>query len=166
MGNIFKNGRAPGVESLSMSNGATAVVIEVLVLAGSRLARTDWEKSWVVWLAEHDQAVVGRGAVGFDMRMMGWTRPHFDEEKAFVLRVVDAAGQKLGWETRDCEPNGEVVTLLLERFRQLVESVTAEHIVEDWGPDAWVPEAQSGYPTCSIHGALLHHRGCILCNDD
>ncbi|MGE7128985.1 hypothetical protein [Lysinibacillus xylanilyticus] len=38
------------VESLSMSNGATNVLLDVLALSGSDLALTTREKEFIVWL--------------------------------------------------------------------------------------------------------------------
>ncbi|MDE6728657.1 MAG: hypothetical protein K2J80_12080, partial [Oscillospiraceae bacterium] len=61
-----------GEDSLKMSNGLTAVFIDVITLAGSRIAQTVDEKRLIVWLAEKDQSVVGIGTVGFDIREMPW----------------------------------------------------------------------------------------------
>jgi len=55
------------VESLSMSNGATNVFLDVLALSGSDLAVTARENEFIVWLNQRDQSVVGIGTVGFSI---------------------------------------------------------------------------------------------------
>src|SRR5262245_51957100 len=76
MANRIENTRA-GSEPLRLSNGATDVLLSILLLAGSDLATSDWEKSLVVWLAEHDQSVVGGGCVDFDLDEIAWTSTDF-----------------------------------------------------------------------------------------
>ena len=48
------NPQSCGRELLQMSNGLTDVFVNVLVLSGSALARTENKKRLIVWLAESD----------------------------------------------------------------------------------------------------------------
>lgn len=86
---------------MHMSNGGTSVFISVIGLSGSRLAKTDDQKKLIVWLMEKDQSRVGIGTVGFSLSEMPWTKDKFDDEKAFLLNVINAVKQKLGWDTLD-----------------------------------------------------------------
>jgi hypothetical protein len=88
-----------------MSNLLTEVFMEVLALSGSELARLEWEIDTVVWLAAHDQAVMGLGMVGFSVADLGWTSEQLDEQKAFLLRVIDGALGRVGWERLGYQPN-------------------------------------------------------------
>lgn len=55
------------VGSLTMSNTATSVFLQILALSGSDLAVTDREKEFIVWLNQRDQSVIGAGTVGFSI---------------------------------------------------------------------------------------------------
>jgi len=71
------------------SNGCTDVLLTVIGLSGSRLARTDDERNMMVWLMMKDQNIVGRGTVGFDITEMLWEKEYFERQKQFMLRVLD-----------------------------------------------------------------------------
>ncbi len=86
------------VEPIGMSNGLTSVFIEVLVISGSVLAKTNREKELIIWLAQRDQSVVGIGTVGFDIDEMPWTIDSFESEKDFILDTISNAADGLGWE--------------------------------------------------------------------
>ena len=63
MGNIFSGGN----HALDLSDGATAVFIDVLMPAVSDLASEDWDFRFAALLTPQDQNAMGRGAVGFDL---------------------------------------------------------------------------------------------------
>ncbi|MHC0431719.1 hypothetical protein ACX6XY_16280 [Streptomyces sp. O3] len=63
MSNIFSGDS----HDLDLSNGATAVFVDVLMLAVSDLASEDWDFRFAALLTLQDQNVMGRGAVGFDL---------------------------------------------------------------------------------------------------
>ena len=84
MANLFSNDHAGTY--FALSNGATDVFISVLLLSGSDLAVSDWEKELIVWLAGTDQSVYGRGCVGFDVGEIAW------EQKAFLGRKIFCYG--------------------------------------------------------------------------
>ena len=74
VGNRITCERVPGAVSIKMSNGLTSVVLGVLAMAGARRASTDWERKLVYWIADHDQALVGRGRSGSMSRIWGGRR--------------------------------------------------------------------------------------------
>lgn len=77
------------VESLRMTNTGTSVFIEILVLSGSHIAETDREKEFVIWLAQRDQNIIGRGTVGFDLDEMPWLEHDLEPMKQFMLRMIE-----------------------------------------------------------------------------
>lgn len=170
MGNTFwgKNG------SFHLQNSATDTFLAVLILSGSALAETDWEKATVVWLAAHDQSIIGRGVVGFPINEMGWTRESFDSQKQFVLRMIDGAMLEPQWDAIGFEPElaaavAQWLLPTLAQFRGLVEEFTVGDVEENPDPGIsrdWIAEECHGYPQCPKHGVYLHHSGCILCNAD
>jgi hypothetical protein len=110
-----------------MQNGATDVFISVLLLAGSDLAETMWEKGFVTWLAGHDQSIFGLGVVGFDIGEIAWDPDRFAEQKAFVLAVIDTSLRRYRWEILDYDP--PYVHLDLATFRILVEKFSPYQIM-------------------------------------
>lgn len=157
-------------DSFSMSNGLTDVFIKVLVLSGSRLAKTVDEKRLIVWLAEKDQSKVGMGTLGFDIEEMPWNINCFEDNKRFMLNVIQSARNKLGWELLEYSPNEELLFSVLEKFSEMISKLEAKDIL----PNAlgeWLTAADSddpvmcGFPKCEKHGVYLSCFGCHVCNN-
>ena len=68
------------IHPLLMSNGLTSVFVEVLAISGSILAKSIREKELVIWLSQHDQAIVGLGTVVFSIDEMSWALDEFENE--------------------------------------------------------------------------------------
>jgi hypothetical protein len=160
MGNRICN-RKTG-DSLKMQNGATDVFISVLLLAGSDLAETIWEKEFVTWLAGHDQSIFGLGVVGFDIDEISWDPAHFAEQKAFILAVIDTALRRHRWEILDYDPPH--VHLDLAAFRILIEKYTID-MVESAKPWEWWGGEPGPLAKCPKHVVYEHAHGCLLCHD-
>ena len=166
----YKSNKDDLKDDLNMSNGGTSMFINILCLSGSRLAETESQKRFMVFLAEKNQNVIGLGTVGFDIVDMPWDRDSFDEDKAFMLRVIEGAMQKLGWETLGYKPNEEFVTEYLDTFRKLIERMTADDII-DTSLTEWLSEADEndptrcGFPKCKIHDTYISVHGCQVCTD-
>lgn len=160
-----------GEDSLKMNNGLTAVFIDVITLAGSRLARTVDENRLIVWLAEKDQSVVGIGTVGFDIREMPWNTESFEENKRFMLKVIKAAENKTDWEKLGYKPNEEHIFWALKKFAELITQMTADDVDEN-AKKEWLGAAESddpvlcGFPKCPKHGILLTCFGCLFCDSE
>ena len=160
------------VESIHMSNGLTAVFIEVLVISGSMLATTVREKELVIWFAEKDQSSAGRGTVGFDVDDIPWTVDGFQYEKQFILHMISNAVAEMGWEKFDYTPNKDIVTSCLKQFAQMIEMFEQQHVDIDnyieWRDCELLdgePGIPIGYPKCQKHDIYLTCFGCLLCND-
>ena len=160
MANFISN-EAAGL-SLRLSNGATGVLLSVLVLAGSDLAQSTWEQELVTWLAEHDQTVLGTGMVSFDVQEIAWTCDGFDDEKAFVLNTIDHAQTRHRWDALGYDPPYALQDLVT--FRALVQAISLESI-RPGGTWDWLqrPEAMV---KCPLHEVYVHALGCLLCNDE
>lgn len=138
MGNsIWLDGNNPK-ESFSMSNGGTDAFLNVLLISGSPLAKTISQKRLLVWLAEKDQ-IVSRGNSGFDIINMPWEPDTFDDDKTFLISVINAALEHKNWELLDYSPNSEIIDCYLEQFKALVAAVTPQIInkaaLHDWLSD-------------------------------
>lgn len=162
MGNRITNNKAGDDTGLKMSNGSTSVFISVLLLSGSDLATTLWQRELVCWLAEHDQSIFGRGVVGFDLDEIAWDRETFLEQKAFFLKMIDTALARHRWEALDYDP--PFVEGQLKEFRALIENYQLEFVepnkVWDWNLK------KASFSKCPVHQVYLHAEGCAICNDD
>lgn len=156
-------------DSLKMGNGLTSVFIDVLTLAGSRLAQTVDEKRLIVWLAEKDQSIVGIGTVGFGIREMPWNTEHFEENKRFMLKVIEAAENRTDWDKLGYQPNEKLLFPELKKFAEMISRLAVKYVL----PNAlgeWIMDADSddpvicGFPKCEKHGILLTCFGCLFCN--
>lgn len=157
---------------LKMTNGGTSVFINVLCLSGGRLAETESQKRFMVFLAEQNQEIYGNGTIGFDIVEMPWDKNSFGEDKAFMLRVIEGARKKLGWETLlRYTPNEERIYDDLSKFQKLIERMTADDIIEaslsEWLSDisksAEKDPIRCGFPKCKIHDAYIGVYGCQIC---
>jgi hypothetical protein len=160
MGNRICNGKTG--DSFKMQNGATDVFISVLLLAGSDLAETVWEKEFITWLAGRDQSIFGLGMVGFDIGEIAWDPDRFAGQKAFVLAVIDTSLRRHRWEILDYDP--PYVHLDLAAFRILVEKYAID-IVESAKPWKWRGGEPGPMAKCPKHDVYEHAHGCLLCHD-
>ena len=170
MSNIISfNGKVtPGDDSLVMSNGGTDMFINILALSGAAIAQTESEKRLMVYLSEKDQ-IVGRGCVGFAITEMPWDKETFEADKSFVIKVINGARNKIGWEKLDYSPNEEFVLHYLDTFENLINRMTVDDIREE-PLESWLASAEASdpvhceFPRCKKHNIFLTCFGCQICN--
>ena len=161
MGNLITANRlGPGVY-LQLSNGATAVLQSVLLLAGSDLAQTPWEIDFMRFLADRDQDIFGLGMVGFDLADIAWSSADFAQQKNFVLHVIDRAQARHRWDTLTYDP--PFVSNSLDGLRSLLQRWCVDHIVEHATWDLWAPTELPS--KCPQHVVYLNAQGCLICHD-
>lgn len=160
--------KTPPDESLPMSNGATDVFINVLLLSGSAMAQTESEKRLIAYLAEKDQKI-GMGTVGFDIVDMPWDHATFEADKSFMLNVINGVRNKIGWEKLWYTPDESRVLLYMDGFERLINKMTEEDIRRD-ALSQWLDAADEndpircGFPKCAEHDVFLTWLGCQICN--
>ena len=146
-----------------MQNGLTDVFMEVLAIAGSALAQTRSEQAFASWIASRDQAVLGLGAVGFDIAEMPWHVATFAEDRNFLIRAITAAESKVSWEKLGYEPKEDWLMPCLMRLRMLV-SVFGSHDIRASGTAIHSTFSESALSRCETHGIIMHADGCPVCN--
>ena len=67
----------------------------------------------------------------FDIVDMGWTKETFEEEKKFVISIIDAAIKRTWWEILPYKPDEDNVFESLEKFKGLVQHFSREMIEEE-----------------------------------
>ncbi|WP_063832304.1 MULTISPECIES: hypothetical protein [Streptomyces] len=107
-----------GGHELDLRNGATEVLVEVLMLAVTALAREDWHHVFAAELARQDQNLMGRGVVGLDLDELDWGADP-ERNRAFALAVVDLALTRHRWDELGYDP--PYAEGYLRTFRLMVE---------------------------------------------
>jgi hypothetical protein len=171
VGNIISADHDPTAADVMMSNGLTSVFLDVVLLSGSDLARTDPEVVTVVSLAERDQSIPGLGIVGFDVSELGWTPDRFAEHKQFLPRMVDGAVAGQRWDVLAYEPNIDRLLPSLAEFRELIERFPVSACPQGPFTSPWSTLGlRSNRAMCPRHAVFLHNlnvddaRCCQLCN--
>jgi hypothetical protein len=161
VGNTF----AGGGDSLYLSNGGTAVFVDVLTLAVSALVEEPWDYRFAALLSLQDQNIMGRGTVGFDLDDIDWGAAPEDRarNKNFVLRATDLALDRHRWDELDYDP--PFAADYLRRFRAMVDAYTPFPGGERW-PGAFPGDEEAAMASCARHrvlSALPHWEGCVFC---
>lgn len=169
MANIFSvRQNDPPEEKITVSDAGTDALIAVLSLAGSQLAVSDNQKQLIVWLSEHDRRL-GAGFLGFCIADMPWSPETFMQDRNFMVRVVDAASEELGWDTLASKPDAMQLRPILGWFRKRFVRFQAEDIAPqsraEWFEDMEDDDpVRCGFPRCPRHGTLLSYLGCQVCH--
>ncbi|WP_374778125.1 hypothetical protein OG756_40190 [Streptomyces sp. NBC_01310] len=159
--NVFHGGDG---RHLEMTNGGTAVFVDVLMLAVSALARAPWDFRFAALLTLQDQNVMGRGVVGFGLAELEWgdTPQERAAAKGFLLRVLDLALSRHRWEELTYEPAR--VEGYLRTYRSMVEEFDPESATAGTsvlpGPD------EAAMASCVRHrvlDALPFWEACVFC---
>ncbi|MFI1286808.1 hypothetical protein ACH4U5_39725 [Streptomyces sp. NPDC020858] len=159
--NVFHGGDG---RHLEMTNGGTAVFVDVLMLAVSALARAPWDFRFAALLTLQDQNVMGRGVVGFGLAELEWgdTPQERAAAKGFLLRVLDLALSRHRWEELTYEPPR--VEGHLRTYRSMVEAFDPECAKAGTsvlpGPD------EAAMASCVRHrvlDALPFWEACVFC---
>jgi len=163
MANMITNNSVDENVYLRLSNGGMSVVITILSLAGSHLAKKTCEVDLVTWLASRDQSVFGVGVVGFDLAELPWSKKEetFIRQKDFLLKVVERVGSKEDLYQLDYDP--PYIDEYVETLFVLVNSFSF-HNVSDEKPSWWLPPDKQ-HKKCEKHGVYMHANGCVVCND-
>lgn len=165
MSNWFTTSTSKREGALRVSNGGTDALLAVLCLAGEARARTPQQERLLIWLASRDQALLGRGMVGFALSELPWEPATFEADRGFLRAVVAAARARTGWERLGYTPRSDWLDADLEAFAALIEALDPSDVEWDADRTPWL-----GWPgaiaRCPVHGVLEHAGGCIVCNDD
>lgn len=167
MANTFTNIKA-NIEKIQMSNGATSVFIETFCLAGADLAIEDYQKDIMIWFGEHDWDIMGIGMLGFDISEIIWNKQEFDNQKKFILDVIDSIFQKTNWKYLSYSPNEDFLFSKLVEFRKMIQLFKSEMIeqnIQDYETSDFTGETNK-YDKCLKHKIYKHYDGCVICNNE
>jgi len=170
MGNMITLKKFPEM-TISMSNGLTSVFISAFGLSGSEFAKTEQEKKLVMYVLEKNQSVFGTGFVDFDIGNMPWNINNLEENRKFVLSVLNGMYDKKGWEKLSYSPDTQMLNRCINEFEKLIINMKSEDIniqeINDWlNNRERIDFIKNGFPLCDIHDVLSTIYGCQLCTDE
>jgi len=167
MANIFTNTKV-NHHILRMSNGLTSVFIETYCVAGADLAKAPFEKDLMIWFGQRDWIILGMGVEGFDISEIIWNPNQFNQQKAFILGVLDAIYKKRNWEYLSYPPNEELLFGKLNDFKAMLLAFTQEHHEGDDEREGIFDfnGAIEKYERCQKHKSYKHWQGCVVCNNE
>lgn len=157
----------------TINNAYTQLLFSTLLIAGSKLAKTPWQKQFLIWLAEHDQNHMGSGMVGFDVTNVYWIESEFDEQKQFVVDLAKNALNKKIWSQLPFTTNEPQLIALLQDWISLFSVVQKQDIVQGKQDFNWLckPESSMLNDKCPQHNIYLNRLGdsvqlcCMICNN-
>jgi hypothetical protein len=93
-------------ESRSVALSRTAIdrLFAVLAASGDGRAEARWERELVAWLENRRDAVRTGDRPGLDLSEIAWTPERFPEQRAFLLALIDAAGETAAGRDPELEP--------------------------------------------------------------
>jgi len=168
MGNLIFNSKTK--EMVTLSNGATSVLYHTLLLSGSKIAQTSWEKRFMIWLAERDQNVIGSGIVGFDITELGWNNEEFEKEKSFIVKSLKSSLEKKEWQNLPYNPSEKIIQNKLTETLKIFNSLKIEDISTKKRMWYNEPNEFDLNEICQIHSIYLNKlqpepkSRCQLCN--
>ena len=167
MGNFIEHPRFPEAR-IKMSNGLTVVVYSTFIVSLSKLAQTGRDFNFYFWVADHDQMIFGIGAVSINLAEMPWVFENFEEEKPFLLKVIEDAKENLGYKVFDFGTNPEYLRGYLEDLRMLISQLTLKDVENaSKNPNYLFREiaAPNSLEKCVEHGIYKTIHGCYICNN-
>lgn len=160
--NIFHN----------ISNSWTSVLYSVLLLSGSEIAISDWEKEFIIWLSEHDQNTVGLGVVGIDFENIRWNKTEFEDQREFVIKISDNAVENKIWKKLDYKPDEKILIDILNKWKSIFINADKADIKEINDYRWYIkPLKEDFVRKCRIHNVYLNKlhdsekNCCLICND-
>lgn len=148
-----------------MSNVTTSVFFETLCVSGSDLAEESFEKDLLIWFGQRDWTIIGMGVEGFDTDEIIWCPENFDQQKSFILKIIDATFAKKNWLLLGYDPPEQIVFENLNLFREMIKSFTVNDISKNEEVEIFpFDEEINRYDRCEIHRVYKNFIGCIICN--
>jgi len=157
----------------SINNSWTGVLYACLLISGSEMANTKWEKLFMIWLAEHDQGHLGLGMVGIDFDDINWSTEEFQQQQYFIIEIARKAIADKSWIKLSYKPDEQILVKLLNVWIDIFSNAGIEDVKDKQEEFNWYmkPEISTINRKCSIHNIYLNRLGstdtecCYLCNE-
>ena len=153
-------------QTILMSNLNTSHFLKTICLGGADIAIENYQKDLMIWFAQHDWNIRGLGCEGFDVCEIIWDKQRFNEQKKFILKVIDSTIDKTNWDLLHYTPPEEWLFGKLSDFRIMINNFNEEHIEPDEEEELFAFDDKVRlYEKCDKHKVYKHWYGCIICDD-
>ena len=167
MGSLFLNSQSNNY--FKTSTVTTDLFLKSLVISGSRMARSEWEKSMVMFFVERNQNITGGGLAGFDVMELGWTKESFFVQLKFLHSVVEDCLKYQTWNAFNyATSKAEIMIKSLQKFKELIAEIDFTKIRDNRIVHNF--HQRENYEYCSLHQTLklndliLGQEGCLVCS--
>ncbi len=151
-----------------MSNSLTHSIYMTMMVEGAKIARTRWEKEFLIWLADHNQSVIGLGIVGFDVCELGWIKEDFVAQKQFLLQLLKNAQANKTYAQHPIYLKEEFGETKITAIHSILEPLQVEDVSEH--PRMYYsPQKADKVEQCPIHEVYMNNLDeeqkyrCLLC---
>jgi len=116
---------------VSFSNSVTDCLYSGILIEGSKLATSNWQKRLMIYVADKNQNVVGLGIVGIDLTKLEWNKSEFKEQKDFLLKIVQTSRINKSYNKYVFQLKEEIGNRKLIEIENLISDLSVKDIVED-----------------------------------
>lgn len=151
-----------------MSNSLTHSIYMTMMVEGAKIARTRWEKAFLIWLADQNQSVVGLGIVGFDVCELGWIKEDFVAQKQFLLQLLENVQANKTYAQHPIYLKEEFGEPRIAAIHSILAPLQVEDVSEH--PRSYFSSQKAGkVEQCPIHEVYMNNLDeeqkyrCLLC---
>lgn len=168
MGNGFVNSREKKV--IPFSNSVTHPLYCGLLIEGSALSVTEWEKRLMTWIAEKNQNLVGLGLVGVDVCNLAWTESEFDLQKKFLLKIISLTLMKKSWNKYGFQLIDEIGLRKIGELREMIHELSFDQVNTQGLTFYYEPPSLNKLELCEEHQVYLNYfpvelkNRCLICS--
>lgn len=113
-------------EMVNFANWLTKPLYCGLLIEGSLLAQSNWEKRMMVYLAEKNQKLVGLGIVGINLSELEWEASTFNKQKEFLTKTVKSSIRNQSYNKYHFKLDVELAEQKLNEILELIENLKFE----------------------------------------
>ena len=115
-------------EMVNFANWLTKPLYCGILIEGSLLAQSNWEKRLMVYLAEKNQKLVGLGVVGINLTELEWKKSTFTEQKDFLKEIVNSSMKNKSYNKYHFRLDDKLAKQKLSEILNLIEKLKLEDI--------------------------------------
>jgi len=169
MGNSIVNSSTKQI--VAFSNSVTDALYSGILIEGSFLAKTNWQKRLLTFIAEKNQNVIGLGIVGIDLVKLEWNKTDFIEQKEILRTVVNLSRVKKSYNQFIYQLKEEIANRKLIEIEKLIDELSIDQITED-NFKFYTEPPQTQFKKCDIHKVYMNHltverkHQCLICSNE
>ena len=157
-------------KSVALSPVQAEALYRGIVVLGSNINKTNWQKDLIIWISEHNPRLVGNGAAGFDITRMGWSRETFYVQRAYLLETLHYTIRYKSWNNFMISiDDGEATQKTLELIA-LFEELKIDDVHPGPVPFLFRDPEDTTYRWCKTHyitllndAVIAANQNCIVC---